>query len=104
MLTRRYDDTQQTWVEADSLPQGHTDWVRDVAWAPSIGNGIDVIASCSQDKRVIIWKHEGSEWKKQVLEMPYLVWSVSWSATGAHSCLGHTPPDAGRSPAHAPTS
>jgi len=78
----RYDDTQQTWVEADSLPQGHTDWVRDVAWAPSIGNGIDVIASCSQDKRVIIWKREGSEWKKQVLEMPYLVWSVSWSATG----------------------
>ena len=35
------------WLEEEKL-EGHTDWVRDVAWAPSIGLLQSVIASCSQ--------------------------------------------------------
>lgn len=31
--------------------EGHTDWVRDVAWAPSIGLPLSRIASCSQVSR-----------------------------------------------------
>jgi len=34
--------------------QGHTDWVRDVAWAPTILSK-SYIASASQDKTVRIW-------------------------------------------------
>ena len=35
------------WVEEMKL-EGHSDWVRDVAWAPSIGLPKTTIASCSQ--------------------------------------------------------
>ena len=37
------------WIE-ESRMEGHSDWVRDVAWAPSIGgaDGRSVVASCSQ--------------------------------------------------------
>lgn len=28
--------------------EGHTDWVRDVAWCPAIGNDYDLLASCSE--------------------------------------------------------
>ena len=40
------DDTQ-AWVEEDVL-EGHTDWVRDVAWAPNIGLPRSYIATASQ--------------------------------------------------------
>ena len=30
---------------------GHTDWVRDVAWSPSVGLPLSRIASCSQVER-----------------------------------------------------
>ena len=35
------------WVIEEKL-EGHNDWVRDVAWCPSIGLPISRIASCSQ--------------------------------------------------------
>jgi len=35
--------------------EGHTDWVRDVAWAPNIGFPRSYIVTTSQDKSVIIW-------------------------------------------------
>lgn len=38
------------WKEEKKL-EGHSDWVRDVAWAPSIGLPRSTIASCSQ-----VWK------------------------------------------------
>ncbi len=36
-----------TWIKEVVL-EGHNDWVRDVAWAPSIGLTQSYIASCSQ--------------------------------------------------------
>ena len=62
----RCDETSG-WVE-ESRMEGHSDWVRDVAWAPSLGGteGRSVIASCSQDRRVVIWSKE-SDASTQVL-------------------------------------
>merc|ERR1711978_428076 len=41
------------WIEEAKL-EAHSDWVRDTAWAPSLGPGRQTLASCSQDRRVII--------------------------------------------------
>ena len=32
------------------------DWVRDVAWAPSTAMPFNIVASCSEDCCVYIWK------------------------------------------------
>ena len=62
--------------------EGHTDWVRDVAWAPSILPKT-YIASASQDKTVIIWTSDaGGPYSKKVLNMDTVVWRVSWSLSG----------------------
>lgn len=42
-----FREEEGQWVEDQKL-EGHSDWVRDVAWAPSIGLPKSVIASCSQ--------------------------------------------------------
>ena len=34
----------------------HEDWVRDVAWSPNLGLAYDLVASCSEDQKVKIWK------------------------------------------------
>ncbi|KAL7273191.1 GTPase-activating protein S13 [Rhizina undulata] len=64
---------------------GHTDWVRDVAWAPSILPKT-YIATASQDKSVIIWISDTSSpnpvWTKKVLTFDSVVWRVSWSLSG----------------------
>jgi len=61
---------------------GHSDWVRDVAWAPSILPKT-YIASASQDKSVIIWTSDaGGPFQKKVLTMDAVVWRVSWSLSG----------------------
>ncbi|KAF8473962.1 WD40-repeat-containing domain protein [Kalaharituber pfeilii] len=69
--------------------EGHSDWVRDVAWAPSILPK-SYIASASQDKTVIIWtstvaatgEASSSVWQKKVLQFDSVVWRVSWSLSG----------------------
>jgi protein transport protein SEC13 len=43
-----------SWQNAQILPGGHLDWVRDVAWSPTVLSK-SYIASASQDKTVIIW-------------------------------------------------
>ena len=43
-IFREVDDQ---WVEEDKL-EVHSDWVRDVAWAPNVGLPVSTIASCSQ--------------------------------------------------------
>lgn len=42
-----FRDDKQEWEEEDVL-EGHTDWVRDVAWAPNIGLPRSYIATASQ--------------------------------------------------------
>ncbi|CAK9207842.1 unnamed protein product [Sphagnum jensenii] len=63
----------------------HTDWVRDVAWAPNLGLPKSTIASASQDGTVVIWTQgkEGDQWEGLTLhDFKTPVWRVSWSLTG----------------------
>ncbi|KAG5730182.1 3'(2'),5'-bisphosphate nucleotidase [Termitomyces sp. T112] len=96
-----YRDDTQSWVEEETL-EGHTDWVRDVAWAPNIGLPRSYIATASQDKTVFIWTKDSptSPWVKSALDpsstitsptstaplpagkFPDVVWRVSWSLAG----------------------
>ncbi|CAO3667107.1 unnamed protein product [Umbelopsis vinacea] len=75
-----------TWKDEETL-DGHSDWVRDVAWAPNIGLPKSYLASCSQDKTVLIWTQDTptSKWVKKSLrqeKFPDVVWRVSWSLSG----------------------
>ncbi|KAK0431790.1 WD40-repeat-containing domain protein [Armillaria borealis] len=92
-----YREDSKTWVEEETL-EGHTDWVRDVAWAPNIGLPRSYIASASQDRTVLIWTKDSptAPWVKTVLDpststttptapagkFPDVVWRVSWSLAG----------------------
>ncbi|KAF6136352.1 hypothetical protein GIB67_043161 [Kingdonia uniflora] len=75
-----------TWT-MDCFPalQMHSDWVRDVAWAPNLGLPKSTIASASQDGTVIIWTvaKEGDQWEGKILmDFKTPVWTVAWSLTG----------------------
>ena len=83
--------------EGQRLPKMHEDWVRDVAWAPNTSLSSSIVASCSEDRRVVIWTQSepGSEWESKLLCEKFAapVWRVSWSVTGnllAVSCGDHT--------------
>lgn len=68
---------------------GHSDWVRDVAWAP---HAPDCLASCSQDRTVLVWKYQGGadsgdggKWSSCPLSeepFPDALWRVTWSPAG----------------------
>ena len=62
----------------------HNDWIRDVAWAPIPGaSTFNVIASCSEDKKVIIWKQmNNGKWSNKAIPFKNKVWSLSWSELG----------------------
>ncbi|KAJ7590435.1 WD40-repeat-containing domain protein [Mycena floridula] len=82
-----------SWVEEETL-EGHTDWVRDVAWCPNVGLPRSYIATASQDKTVLIWTKDSptAPWVKTALDggagtgapgkFPDVVWRVSWSLAG----------------------
>jgi len=89
-----FREDSQAWVEEEVL-EGHTDWVRDVAWAPNIGLARSYIATASQDKTVLIWTKDSPQgtWAKTALDpspagagtngkFPDTVWRVSWSLAG----------------------
>ncbi|KAJ6850903.1 protein transport protein SEC13-like protein B-like [Iris pallida] len=87
------DNTVKVWKlynggwRMDCFPalQMHSDWVRDVAWAPNLGLPKSTIASASQDGTVVIWTvaKEGDQWEGKVLhDFKAPVWRVSWSLTG----------------------
>ena len=46
-LVKVWREEGDGWVCEEKL-DGHTDWVRDVAWSPSVGLPLSRIASCSQ--------------------------------------------------------
>ena len=48
-----FREESESWVLEEKL-EAHTDWVRDVAWCPSVGLPISRIASCSQVSRIAI--------------------------------------------------
>lgn len=80
----KFVEADSKWTEEHKL-EAHSDWVRDVAWAPSVGLGAQsTIASCSQDRRVILWTSQDcSSWTYQVLTtFDDVIWHVSWSVTG----------------------
>ncbi|KAJ2495893.1 GTPase-activating protein S13 [Coemansia sp. RSA 1972] len=80
-----YSEQTKTYDVVRTL-SGHSDWVRDVAFAPNSGLPRTYLASCSQDKNVYIWTRNvqsESDWKQQALEpFPDVVWRVSWSLSG----------------------
>ncbi|KAL3910209.1 MAG: hypothetical protein SGILL_007784 [Bacillariaceae sp.] len=83
------DPSSGQWVEDTSCPVSkdveHSDWVRDVSWAPAIMPNVNMIASCSEDRSVLIWTQNGAneEWKATLLHtFDAPVWRVSWSVTG----------------------
>lgn len=55
MQVWRYDQKLGDWQQDGATLVGHTDWVRDVAWAPNLGLPKTVIASAGQDGKVLIW-------------------------------------------------
>ncbi|KAG8933506.1 GTPase-activating protein S13 [Tulasnella sp. 419] len=85
------DPSTHTWKTEEVL-EGHTDWVRDVAWAPNIGLPRSYIATASQDKTVCIWTKDapGASWVRTTLDpggstpgkFADVVWRVSWSLAG----------------------
>ena len=82
-LMTSYSPEQRTYTPTQTL-EGHTDWVRDVAWSPSVLLK-SYMASASQDKTVRIWTQDGSgsgEWKHTQLEFDAVLWRVSWSLSG----------------------
>ncbi|CAO1635743.1 unnamed protein product [Sympodiomycopsis kandeliae] len=101
-----YSQDSKKWEEVEQLT-GHTDWVRDVAFAPNIGLPRSYLATCSQDRTVLIWTQDNlnSPWIKTSLTPPppststetatsaaaapgsenkfaETVWRVSWSVSG----------------------
>lgn len=77
------------WTEDNSAKiaktESHNDWIRDVAWAPSILPNVNMVASCSEDRTVLIWTQDGqgAEWNPTLLnKFDAPVWRVSWSVTG----------------------
>lgn len=81
----KYDNDTQLYALEDTLT-GHSDWVRDVAWSPSVLLR-SYIASVSQDKTCVIWSQENNKgpWKKtevQQEKFPDVLWRASWSLSG----------------------
>ena len=74
-----------TSMQCDTSTLSHTDWVRDVAWAPSLLPNHNQIASCSEDGQVLVWElePESSVWRPTLVhKFDGPVWRVSWSLTG----------------------
>jgi protein transport protein SEC13 len=104
-LVKIWDFSSETgsWNCVSELP-GHSDWVRDVAWAPTILTK-SYIASASQDKTVKIWTTMSKDpaagtwnratscfsknanigigdWTATTLNFEAVAWRVSWSLSG----------------------
>jgi protein transport protein SEC13 len=79
----KFDAASSRWVCEHDLAL-HSDWVRDVAWAPRVGKE-RTLASCAQDGVVVIWtqRADSEAWQPRVLpKFNDVVWRVSWSLTG----------------------
>ncbi|XP_055335950.1 protein SEC13 homolog [Paramacrobiotus metropolitanus] len=72
------------WSEEVRLDK-HTEWVRDVAWRINRLFEHTTIASASQDRTVLIWKHDGhSGWTYELLKhFEDVPWTLSFNPTGS---------------------
>ena len=73
------DPGSHKWREQAAL-SGHSDWVRDAAWAPNLGLPMSTIASCGQDGQVLVWSEGEKGWSKQVTQL--LVCGLCLSCSG----------------------
>ncbi len=81
-----FQPQSQNYANTLVLPNGHSDWVRDVAWSPTLLSKA-YIASASQDKTVRIWTSpnpgDPNSWVlSKTLEFDAVLWRVSWSLSG----------------------
>lgn len=60
MQVWRLNEKTGEWQQEGPALTGHSDWVRDVAWAPNLGLPSNTLASAGQDGKVLIWS-EGRE-------------------------------------------
>lgn len=83
-------DGMGKYVRAAQLPE-HRGLIRDVAWAPSMGRGYQLIATACKDGFVRIFKVTGGSDDNEPLNVELLskfddhhgeVWRVSWNLTG----------------------
>merc|ERR1719410_223229 len=80
----RKTDTPEQWErETELKDDGHTDWVRGVAWAPALSPSSDPIIASAGDQTVKLWKEMNGTWTvQQTLAFESQVWSVSFSQAG----------------------
>ncbi|AAS51425.1 ACR199Cp [Eremothecium gossypii ATCC 10895] len=81
----KYNPEANTYLLEDTLA-AHADWVRDVAWSPSVLPRA-YLATVSQDRTCIIWTQENNQgpWTKTLLKedkFPDVLWRASWSLSG----------------------
>ena len=78
------DEAAGEWKQVGSDLAGHSNWVRDAAWAPNLGLPRNTIATASEDGTVRVWTEgEGGEWAGQELcQLGTPAWRVSWSVSG----------------------
>ncbi|KAF4630373.1 hypothetical protein G7Y89_g7767 [Cudoniella acicularis] len=79
-----FNPQSQAYTSDEAPLTGHTDWVRDVAWSPTVLQK-SYIASASQDKTVRIWTSDPGNpgvWNSKVLQFEVVLWRVSWSLSG----------------------
>lgn len=66
--------------ESETLKE-HSGWVRDLSWKNKLVQSKEVIASCGEDGRIILWTNAGKGWQKVILgnfEVP--VWTVAFNS------------------------
>lgn len=86
------DESSNQWLESErgdvfspSSAAQHADWVRDVAWAPSLGLPANTIASASEDRQVHIFNEDMTtrQWNlTKTLSFSQAAYRVSWSISG----------------------
>eukprot|EP00828_Plagiopyla_frontata_P047765 TRINITY_DN8930_c0_g2_i1.p2 TRINITY_DN8930_c0_g2~~TRINITY_DN8930_c0_g2_i1.p2 ORF type:complete len:165 (-),score=29.43 TRINITY_DN8930_c0_g2_i1:114-608(-) len=80
----KYNSQNREFTQIQQF-QDHSEWVRDVAWNPSIGAIYDLVASCSDDQTVIIRSLDRKTQNlinSKILRFDGPVWHISWSLQG----------------------
>merc|ERR1719313_809640 len=85
-----YVTASDDWISSHQFQDGHSDWVRDLAWQPESGGGGHTLATCGADGLLLVWSQDSDSqpWrKKSVMKLGAPGWRVSWSVTGSMVCV-----------------